>query len=114
MRRSRTNLASVGNAFKGTRKVLVLSLPEIIKQNLTFRAKAFRREVSDEGLSLDMSIFLLSFQVVKELLCIYAKGQVDPLKCFNHSSIEHLFYFRFYVVLLCCYILEIWNVFNFL
>ena len=29
---SRTNVASVGSAFKGTRKVKVLSLPEAIKE----------------------------------------------------------------------------------
>ena len=32
----RNNLASVGNAFKSTRKLKVLSLPETIKKNSTF------------------------------------------------------------------------------
>ena len=39
---SRTNVASVGSVFNDTRKVKVLSLPETIKQNSTFRAKALR------------------------------------------------------------------------
>ena len=37
---SRTNVASVGSVFNDTRKVKVLSLPETIKEKLTFRAKA--------------------------------------------------------------------------
>ena len=45
MRISRTNVASVGNAFNYTRKVKVLSLPETIKEKSTFRAKALRREL---------------------------------------------------------------------
>ena len=36
----RTNVASVGSAFKGMRKVQVLSLPETIKKKSTFRANA--------------------------------------------------------------------------
>ena len=43
---SRTNVASVGSVFNDTRKVKVLSLPETIKQNSTFRAKALRRELA--------------------------------------------------------------------
>ena len=42
---SRTNVASVGSAFNGTRKVKVLPLPETIKEKSTFRAKALRREL---------------------------------------------------------------------
>ena len=42
---SRTNVASVGSVFNDTRKVKVLSLPETIKEKLTFRAKALRREL---------------------------------------------------------------------
>ena len=41
---SRTNVASVGSVFNDTRKVMVLSLPETIKEKSTFRAKALRRE----------------------------------------------------------------------
>ena len=41
-----TNVASVGSVFNDTRKVKVLSLPETIKQNATFRAKALRRELA--------------------------------------------------------------------
>ena len=44
--KSRTNVASVGSVFNDTRKVKVLSLPETIKQNSTFRAKALRRELA--------------------------------------------------------------------
>ena len=61
---SRTNVASVGSVFK------VLSLPETIKEKLTFRAKALRRELvvtlltPGEGPLLETSIFLLSFQVL--------------------------------------------------
>ena len=40
-----SNVASVGSAFKGARKVKVLSLPETIKENLTLRAKALRWEL---------------------------------------------------------------------
>ena len=84
---SRTNVASVGSVFNDTRKVKVLSLPETIKQNSTFRAKALRRELAvgvgekprvvfprpplltpDEGPSLETSNFALSFQVVREPL----------------------------------------------
>ena len=43
---SQTNVASVGSVFNDTRKVKVLSLPETIKQNSTFRAKALRRELA--------------------------------------------------------------------
>ena len=71
----RTNVSSVGSAFNDTRKVKVLSLPETIKEKSTFRAKALRRELvvgppltSDEGPSLETSIFPLSFQVVREPL----------------------------------------------
>ena len=46
---SRTNGASVGTAFKGTRKLKVLSLPETTKEKSSFRAKALRREVSEVG-----------------------------------------------------------------
>ena len=42
-----------------TRKVKVLSLPEMIKEKSTFRVKALRWE-----LVVEMSIFPLSFQVV--------------------------------------------------
>ena len=42
---SRTNVASVGSVFNGTRKVKFLSLPETIKEKSTFRAKALRREL---------------------------------------------------------------------
>ena len=52
---SRSNVASVGRAFKGTRKVKVLSLPETIKE----KWKSIR-------LSLETSIFPLLFQVVRE------------------------------------------------
>ena len=40
-----TNVASVGSALKGARKVKVLSLPETIKENLTFRGKALHWEL---------------------------------------------------------------------
>ena len=70
---SRTNVASVGSVFNDTLKVKVLSLPEAIKEKLTFRAKALRRELGfkslltpNEGPSLETSIFPLSFQVVRE------------------------------------------------
>ena len=43
---SQTNVASVGSVFNDTRKIKVLSLPETIKQNSTFRAKALRRELA--------------------------------------------------------------------
>ena len=56
---SRTNVASVGSVFNGTRKVKVLLLPETIKEKSTFRAKSPRRE-----LVVETSIFRLSFQVV--------------------------------------------------
>ena len=36
-----TNVASVGSAFKGTRKVKVLSLPETIKENQHFEQRLF-------------------------------------------------------------------------
>ena len=50
-----------------TQKVKILSLPETItKEKLTFRAKALRRELV--VLSLEMSIFPLLFQVVREPL----------------------------------------------
>ena len=39
---SPTNVASVGSVFNDTRKVKVLSLPETIKEKLTFQAKALR------------------------------------------------------------------------
>ena len=94
---SRTNVASVGSVFNHTRKVKVLSLPETIKEKSTFRAKALRRcpmcadelieetlaepqrmikdylnelniRCPDEGPSLETSIFLVSFQVVREPL----------------------------------------------
>ena len=42
---SRSNVASVGSAFKSTRKVKVLSLPKTIKEKSMFRAKALRREI---------------------------------------------------------------------
>ena len=42
---SRTNVASVGSVFNDMQKVKVLSLPETIKEKLTFRAKALRREL---------------------------------------------------------------------
>ena len=45
-------------------KVKVLSLPETIKENWTFRAKALRREV--ERPWLETSIFPLLFLVVRE------------------------------------------------
>ena len=65
----RTNVASVGSVFNDTRKVKVLSLPETIKQNSTFRTKALRRLLTpDEGPSLETSNFALSFQVVREPL----------------------------------------------
>ena len=72
-RKTRTNVASVGSVFSDTRKVKVLSLPETIKEKSTFRAKALRRELvllstSEEGPSLETSIFPLSFQVVREPL----------------------------------------------
>ena len=43
---SSTNVASVGNVFNNTRKVKVLSLPETIREKLTFRAKALLWAVS--------------------------------------------------------------------
>ena len=75
----RTNVASVGSVFNDTRKVKVLSLPETIKEKLTFRAKALRQELVGRafrelvgrafvGPSLETSIFPLSFQVVREPL----------------------------------------------
>ena len=72
-RKTRTNVASVGSVFSDTRKVKVLSLPETIKEKSTFRAKVLSRELvllstSDEGPSLETSIFPLSFQVVREPL----------------------------------------------
>ena len=70
--RSRTNVASVGSVFNDMQKVKVLSLPETIKQESTFRAKALRRELHeltpDEGPSLETSIFPLLFKVVREPL----------------------------------------------
>ena len=42
---SRTNVASVGSVFNDMRKVKVLSLPETIKENLTFRAKTLCQEL---------------------------------------------------------------------
>ena len=41
----RNNVASVGSVFNDMRKVKVLSLPETIKEKLTFRAKALRQEL---------------------------------------------------------------------
>ena len=75
IRKSRTNVPSVGSVFNDTRKVSVLSIPETIKEKSTFRAKALRRELvasgvttitPDEGRSLETSIFPLSFQVLRE------------------------------------------------
>ena len=69
---SRTNVASVGSVFNDTRKVKVLSLPETIKEKPTFRAEALQsNEGPSKGLrSLETSIFLLSFQVVREPLLL--------------------------------------------
>ena len=71
--KARTNVASVGIVYScnDTRKVKVLSLPEKIKEKSTFRAKALRRELvvkTDDRPSLEMSIFPLSFQVVRDPL----------------------------------------------
>ena len=52
--------------YYDTRKVKVLSLSETIKEKSTFRAKALRRELVDEGPSLETSIFPLSLQIVRE------------------------------------------------
>ena len=57
MKISRNNVVSVGSVFNDTRKVMVLSLPETIKEKSTFRAKALRR-----------LLLPLSFQVVREPL----------------------------------------------
>ena len=42
-----TNVATVGSAFKGKRKVKVMSLPETIKEKSTFRAKALCLNVTE-------------------------------------------------------------------
>ena len=76
---SRTNVASVGSVFNDTRKVKVLSPPEMIKEKSTFRffhslpetikeKSKFLLLTPDEGPLLEMSIFPLSFQVVREAL----------------------------------------------
>ena len=41
-----TKVASIGSPVERTQKLKFLSLPETIKENLTFRAKALRREVN--------------------------------------------------------------------
>ena len=81
MEKFKTNVASVGSVFNATRKVKVLSLPETTKEKSTFRAKALRRELvllitSDEGPSLETSIFPLSFQVVREPLPFAYHGKI--------------------------------------
>ena len=66
---SQTNIASVGSVFNDMRKVKVVSLPETIKEKSTFRAKALHRGLRSKiGPSSEMSIFPLSFQVVRESL----------------------------------------------
>ena len=67
---------STKKVYSYTRKVEVLSLPETIKEKMTFGAKALRWELvvtPDEGHSLETSIF--------SFIEVYSYNRYDHIPC---------------------------------